>query len=149
MAADPDFATVYEGWRWEHFTAAEMPTIAQPNLPAALLQDPDGDSRNNFAEYAWGRPPKTSDGGSTATASIVNDGGPDYLALTYSRRHNALDVTFTVETTDNLVSGPWTPATTQFGATVQLGNGVEQLIIRDSVPRGTTPRYIRARAVKP
>ncbi len=147
--ADLDFATVYEGWRWEHFTAAEIPTGALPNLPAALLQDPDGDLRNNFAEYAYGRLPKTSDAGSTATVSIVNDGGSAYLALTYTRRHNALDVTYTVETTDNLSAGPWTPATTQIGSTIQLGNGVEQLTIRDSVPRGGPPRFIRARAEKP
>ena len=148
-AADADFANVYEGWRWDHFIAAEMPTGALPNLPAALLLDPDGDLHLNVAEYAFGRLPKTSDGSALTAASIVSDAGTDYLAVTFNRRHKALDLTYTIETTDDLAAGPWIPTTQQFGTVTDLGNGIEQVTFRDTIPQGATPRYIRVHATKP
>ena len=147
--ADADFANVYEGWRWDHFIAAEMPTGALPNLPAALLQDPDGDLHLNFAEYAFGRAPKTADGSALTVASIVNDAGTDYLAVTFKRRHKALDLTYTIETTDDLATGTWIPTTQQFGTISDLGNGIEQVTFRDTIPQGATPRFVRVSASKP
>ena len=59
----------------------------------------------------WGLNPRVADYSPLATASTVTDGGARYLAITFSRRHKALDVTCTVETSDDL-NGPWTPTTT-------------------------------------
>ncbi|MEK0448137.1 MAG: hypothetical protein RL088_405 [Verrucomicrobiota bacterium] len=154
-ADNGDFANHYDGWRWDHFNAGEiyLPEPANPpnTLNTALVgpsADAEGDGLSNFAEYAFGRQPRVHDNSALTTASIVNDGGLNYLAVTFKRRHKALDVTYTVETTDTL-GGVWTPAGTQVGSISDLGNGIEQVTIRDSVPQGSTPRYIRVRAVKP
>lgn len=146
-APDTDFANVYEGWRWDHFTSLEMPTVALPNLPAALTQDPDGDGIQNVGEYAFGRGGKIPDNGSVLNASIVNEGGTNYLAVTFKRRHKALDLTYIVEVTSDF--SLWVPIATQVGAVQDLGGGVEQVTIRDSQPHAPNdPRWIRVRAVK-
>lgn len=145
--ADADFANVYEGWRWDHFTSQEMPTLALPNLPAAATEDPDGDGLRNISEYAFGHAAKTPDNNNVLNVSIVNDGGTNYLAVTFKRRHKALDLTYTVEATSDLSN--WFPIATQIGAVQDLGNGIERITIRDSQPH--TPgdqRWIRVRAVK-
>ena len=79
----------------------------------------------------------------------MNDAGSDYLAVTFNRRHKALDLTYTIETTDDLATGTWTPTTQQFGTTTDLGNGIEQVTFRDTIPQGATPRFVRVRASKP
>jgi hypothetical protein len=150
-AGDADFANVYEGWRWDYFSAAEMPTPLYPDLPAALTQDPDGDGWLNFSEYAFCRHPRLHDNTAPlAVPSIVNDGGSNYLAITFKRRHKALDVTYTVETSSDPTNNSWAPVNIQVGATTDLGNSVDQVTYRDNVPQtGATKRYIRVRAVKP
>jgi hypothetical protein len=80
-------------------------------------------------------------------SSIVNEGGTNYLAVTFKRRHKALDLAYTVEASSDLSS--WAPISTQVGAVQDLGNGIEQVTIRDTEPH--TPgsqRWIRVRAVK-
>jgi hypothetical protein len=144
---DSDFANVYEGWRWDHFTAPEMPTDAFPNLPAAMMQDPDGDGLRNIGEYAFGRVAKVPDNNTVFSASVVNDGGTNYLAITFKRRHKALDLTYFVEATSDLNN--WTPATTLIGTVQDLGNGVEQVTIRDTQPfESGDKRWMRVRAAK-
>jgi hypothetical protein len=140
-SADADFAYTYEGWRWDYFTSAEIGTIGGPAF------DVEGDGLINVGEYAFGRAAKTADSAALSTASIVNDGGTDYLAITFPRRHNALDLTFVVEAADS-PAGPWSQVTTQFGPTVDLGNGVDQVTIHDSQPKGPTPRFMRVRVTK-
>jgi hypothetical protein len=149
-AGDTDFANVYEGWRWDYFTAAEMPTALQPGLPAALTQDPDGDGWNNFSEYAFCRLPRTHDNTTPlSVGTLVNDGGTQYLAATFKRRHKALDVTYTVETCGDLTNNSWGLVDIQVGATIDLGNGVEQVTYRDNVPHVPgAKRYLRVRAAK-
>ena len=114
-----------------------------------MLADADADRLNNFEEYAWARNPRSADNVSLTTASIVNDGGTNYLAVTFKRPHKALDVTYTVQTSDNLATGPWTPTTNQFGPTLDLGGGAEQVTFRDTAALSTTTRFIRVRATKP
>jgi hypothetical protein len=150
-----DFAHHFDGWRWDHFNAAEiyLPEPANPpnTVNAALVgpaADAEGDGLSNLAEYAFGRQPRSHDHSALATPAIVTDSGSPYLAVTFKRRHKALDVVYTVETTDNL-SGTWTPTTFQIGAALDLGNGIEQVTYRDTIVQGTTPRFIRVRAVKP
>ena len=154
-SADADFANVYEGWRWDHFSAAQIYLPSPPNpahtVNAALVgpaADAEGDLLANLGEYAFCRVPTAADNTALSTASIVNDAGSDYLAITFRRRHNALDLTYTIETTGNLVSGPWLPTTTQVGATADLGGGIEQVTFRDTIPQSAGQRFIRVRAVK-
>lgn len=149
-ATDASFAQVYEGWRLDYFTEAELPTASSPNLPAAFHLDIDLDGLNNFTEYAFGRLPRTADNGTPLTTpSVVTDGASDYLAITFVRRHNALDLTYIIETTGDLATGVWHPATILVGIPTDLGNGLEQVTYRDAIPRTPdSPRFIRVRALK-
>ncbi len=143
---DADFANVYEGWRYSHFTTLEFPSPAFPTAPAALTVDPDLDFLNNLYEYAFGRNPRVADGRGLVSGSIVNVAGTDYCAITFTRRHKALDLTFTVEATGDFVT--WTPVNLPVGAEIDLGGGIEQVTYRDSVPSSSGQRYLRVRAVK-
>ncbi len=154
-ADNGDFANHFDGWLWDHFNAGEiyLPTSANPayTVNTALVGpavDAEGDGLTNLAEYAFGRQPRVHDNSALSTAVIVNDAGNNYLAVTFKRRHKALDISYTVETTDTL-GGTWTPTTQQFGGTTNLGNGIEQVTFRDSTPQGITSRFIRVRAVMP
>ena len=147
---DSQNSRVFEGWRWDHFSLAEIPTLLTPNTIGALTADADGDGLNNFAEFAFGRLPRTADNpGSLATGGRVTDGGNDYLCVTFRRAKNALDVTYLVEVNADITNaGGWSNVGVFVSAT-DLGNGTEQVCFRDIVPIGASPRYIRVRAVKP
>ena len=145
-AGDADFANVYEGWRWDHFTELEFPTLANPNAPAAVAVDAEGDLLSNHAEYAFGRNPRVADHSGLASGSLVDVSGTKYGAITFKRRHKALDLTYTVEVTGDFTT--WTPVDLPVGTPVDLGNGIEQVTYRDSDPSGPVKRFLRVRAVK-
>ena len=65
---------------------------------------------------------------------------------TFTRRHKALDLTYTVEATGDFTT--WTPVDLPVGPPLDLGNGLEQVTYRDSAPAGPTPRFLHVRAVK-
>ena len=147
---DTQTARVFEGWRWDHFTLAEIPTLLVPNTAGALTADPDGDGMNNFTEFAFGRAPRTADQPGALTAGgRVTDSGNEYLCVTFRRARNALDVTYNVEANADLTNAAgWTNVGVLVSAT-DLGNGIEDVCFRDNTPIGATPRYMRVRAVKP
>lgn len=147
---DTQYSRVFEGWRWDHFTLAEIPTLLTPNTAGALTADPDEDGMNNFSEFAFGRMPRTADQpGALSTGGRVTDSGSDYLCVTFRRARNALDVTYFVEANSDLTNpAGWTHVGVLVSAT-DNGNGTEEVCFRDNTPIGATPRYMRVRAVKP
>jgi hypothetical protein len=138
---DTTFPQVFEGWRHDHFTPAEE----QNATISSLLADPDGDGLNNAMEYAFGDNPRVADGPVANTPSIVNVDGIDYLAVTFVRRKNALDLTFTIEVSGDLAA--WRPVNLQVGTGTPVGTEFEQVTFRDDQP-SSEPRFIRVRAVK-
>lgn len=148
-APDTGYSTVYEGWRLDYFTPAELPTEASPDLPAALTQDPDLDGLNNFEEYVFAHAPKVSDHTTQLTvAGLMSESGSTYLTITFVRPRNALDVIYNVEGSHNLTNPSGWATTGILVNTVDLGNGREQVTYRDSVPVGTGTRHLRVRAAK-
>ena len=152
--ADADFANHFDGWRWDHFAENEIYLPSPPNPsrtpnPAfvAATADVDGDGLNNVGEYAFGRNPRANDNHALTAPGTTTIGPDKFLTVTFTRRHQALDITYTIETTDTL-GGTWIPTTEQVGATTDLGNGIEEVTYRDTVPQGASGRYIRVRAVK-
>jgi hypothetical protein len=73
--------------------------------------DPDGDGRNNFAEYAFGGNPANPDPGHVPTGALRSIDQTNFFEYVYARRrtpHNGL--VYTVESCSNLLSKDWATA---------------------------------------
>jgi hypothetical protein len=126
----PD-GTSYNYTRWLYET--ELAANDQ-----ASTADPDGDAQNNTLEYAVGTAPRAF-GPSASSLSTVVDAGQSYLALTFRRRTDARDVTYTVQASDDLVR--WSSGPVLFGSATPDGAGFERVTYRDTVPRtSSAPR---------
>ncbi len=152
---DADFANHFEGWLWDQFTEAEiyLPSPPNPSRTAnfALVgpdADADEDGLNNLGEYAFCRNARAQDNYGLTTAGTTTVGPDTFLTITFTRRHKALDLTYTIETSETL-DGTWTPTTEQVGPTTDLGNGAEQVTFRDTVPQNASRRFIRVQAMQP
>jgi hypothetical protein len=69
--------------------------------------DHDGDSFNNFYEYALNGDPVDPQNNGVAPELVSADGGLDYI---YLRRNNDPNLVYIVEARTNLLSGVWTAA---------------------------------------
>ena len=125
-------------WKNQEFTQLE---IADPLVTGPTV-DLDNDGLNTVLEYGFGREPKSAETADSYTAAIVNDGGTDYFGMTFRRQKNALDLTYLVEVSPDLLT--WTAATTLVGAPVDNGDGTENVTIRNSVPvSGQSRSFVR------
>ena len=112
----------YALWKQASFTPAEQ---ADPAISGANA-DPDGDGLSNLMEYAFGLDPKVADPAALPAVSMQNGA----LTLTYTRLHDAGDLTYAVEASDDLIS--WSSGTGLAPATQELS--VTPLdLTRDSV----------------
>lgn len=141
-AGDTDNANGFDGWRFNHWTLGEVTTVG---ALVTTTDDADGDGLTNFAEYAYGKNPRTHDNKSLSTAGIANVSGTNYPTITFTRRHLAADVTWAVQESTNLTV--WA-ATTVLINTVPLGNGLEQVTYRSATAASSTPRYFKVVATK-
>ena len=97
----------YAAWSAEH------PGTADPNA------NPDADELNNRLEYAFARDPNVS--GPVPVSGSVLSG---WLTITFTRRTDASDLTFTPEFSPDLTS--WTPAAVLVSSTPGSGNTVTE-----------------------
>lgn len=74
---------------------------------------------------------------------MIEDGGDSYLALTFKRRNKAVDLTYTVEVSGDLIN--WAAAATEVGVPTDHGDGTETVTVRDIVPADGQRRFIRLR----
>ena len=142
---DSDFADHFTGWRWDHFTVAEI-TLPDGSENAALAgssANPDNDALDNFGEYAFGRDPRVPDAGAFLGIGRVTIGQDTYATVTFRRRHKALDLAYDVQFSSDLAS--WSTTTEQTGAITYLGDGMEEVTFRDTAPVTQTRRYARVR----
>ena len=99
----------------------------------------------NFAEYCFGRNPRVRDASALSQATVANVSGTNYPAVTFTRRHLAVDVAWSVQECGDLAS--WAPTCVLTG-TQLLGNGLEQVTYRSATAASGTPRFFRVVAIK-
>jgi hypothetical protein len=120
------------------------------NLSMAANEDPDGDSADNFAEYAFGTNPLNSNSKPTFTAVVRGTGESRQLGLVFQRRAGR-GVDYYIEASPDLVQ--WTAEPTVITATEPFTNFYDGAGIGRSEYRLTAPipsqgaGFLRVRAV--
>ena len=108
--------------------------------------DEDGDLIMNFAEYAMGTRPRSSDSGVLPRPMTVRFGAEDFLAITFQKSLLATDVTFEIQTSTDLVNWKTSDAFTMVS---EISNGDDETAV--AIWRSTTPitsskiQYLRVR----
>ena len=141
-AGDSYFANVYAGWTKSVFSPSAE---ANPSIGGASA-DPDTDGRSNFEEFIFGGNPLAFETRPQTVSSIVSVAGTDYLAITFDRRHNAIDTACIVQACGDLTT--WIPVDIPIGTATDLGGGMERVTYRDSVPLSSGQRFLRVRATR-
>jgi hypothetical protein len=117
---------------------------------AATAAVPCAEGIANLMKYALGLSPFIQSVGGLPAGSMAAIGGTNYLTLTFVRPHPAPgDITYHVETTDNLSGGTWTPAVVLSGYPVDNGNGTETMRERGALPASSSGQFIRLRVTCP
>jgi len=86
----------YEAWRMKHFTGSA--------LPSNLEDDPDGDGRSNYWEYAFGTDPLAAH--DSAPKPCIFPASEEAYSILLRRPVNAIDIRYRLESSSNL--GEWT-----------------------------------------
>jgi len=137
-----------EAWRVANFGNPSDPAVSGDSA------NPSGDGIVNFLKYAYGLNPLVVATNGLPYWTVVNSGGTNYLALTFQRATNAVDCTFTVLVTSNLVSQSslWQTGSSYAGANIvsdtayttevsrMISNAVEVITVRDNVPMNAAPQ---------
>lgn len=110
-------ATTFDSWATTH------------GVTASNVEDPDSDGINNLLEYALDLDPNANESASgLPTVAPENDGGTDYLTLTYRKNLDAPDLTYTIETSTDLTT--WSVATVESDTVITAdldGDGSSEL----------------------
>lgn len=128
----------YSDWQATRFTAGELAnsTISGP------AADPDGDGLCNLLEYAANLGPKVPE---TNGQPVLGTGG-SALTLTYIRRKDVSDLTYTVEVSNDLQTWNSGPSYTQEFSVTTLDTLRDQVVARDLTPTSSiTRRFLRLR----
>ncbi len=141
--ANPPLGMVYNFWANTPFNTAERDDalISGPDV------DIDHDGLSNALEYALNGNPKASSEDRLPVASVVTAGAESYLALTFRRWKNDLDLEYVPEISDGL-GFDWTPiGGVIVGAPIDNSDGTETVTIRDTEPANVGRRFMRLRVV--
>jgi hypothetical protein len=120
----------FETWLFNQFGAnANDPTIAGPTA------DPDHDGFTNLAEYAFNLNPNSVDATQpySITTAVDSVDHQTYLVLQYTRRLPPRDITYHVETANDLLSWVEDPTVAhEFSASADP-NGITETVVARSV----------------
>jgi hypothetical protein len=119
-AAETGASQTFEGWRHDYFTPVEE----DDSLIGGISANPDGDLRDNLAEYAFGTHPRQTGEPITTELATVTVEGVTYPAIRFIRAKQALDLTFGVQISTDLTT--WAPSGFLAGVPEDLGNGTEE-----------------------
>lgn len=134
------FSHHYTGWLHDHFSLGEQSNalISGPDA------DPDGDGQSNFSEYAFGSDPRQHDARSVLTPAVATSSGNHSLSVTFKKRHNAVDLSYTVETTTDL-SGTWTTEPWNQTSSTPTADCCEIVTWTQPSPTSTAKHFARVR----
>jgi hypothetical protein len=140
---DSDFASHFSGWRWDHFSPAEifLPDGSENTSLAGPDADPDLDGLSNFLEYAFGSNPRSPQGPPATSPGTTTSGPDSFATITTPLRHKGLDFTTTAQFSSDLAT--WLTATTPSSPPSNLGNNLDSVTFRDPTPLSSTSRFAR------
>jgi len=134
----------YENWSKTNFTQAELdqPGITGPG------DDINMDGLPNLYAYAFGYDPHITPNDSLLpVVSIIDDGGQDYLSISFRRLLDAADLTYVAEFSTDLST--WTAADQQVGAADDNSDGTETVMFHSGTTKAAAPRqFFRVRVTK-
>lgn len=133
-ANGPVFTYTFDSWKNYYFDAAGQLDL----LISGPGADRESDGIVTLLEFGLGLNPNLNDVGRLPYPGVVNDGGEDYLTITFRRLKKAIDLDYRVMVSDNLTG--WIQATTEIGVPTDNGDGTETVTIRDSVKLVDSPR---------
>ena len=137
-------ATTFSIWKENYYS----PTDAADDGISGAASDGDGDTKTALMEYATATDPGNADTDNLPTSSIIEVGGIDYFAITYTRQKHAIDLTYHAEIGDSL--SDWAAITTVVGAPTDHGDGSETVTLRSDQPASDDLRqFVRLRVVTP
>jgi hypothetical protein len=138
--ADTDLSQAYRGWDNFHFTEAERST----NSISGPYQDPDGDGRLNWVEYALGSDPWARDAEPVGFtwAEVV---GERHAALRFKRPAHALDVNYELLATGDLVNELWNVVGDTVLEASPLSDSRESVTLREASAATPRARFYRLR----
>ncbi|HWI59019.1 MAG TPA: hypothetical protein VNZ22_17470, partial [Bacillota bacterium] len=141
----------YEYSPWHAWQFAQF----GPGYPGSALTadaaDPDGDGVANLLEYAFGMNPNSASRSALPAASMIATNDNNYLAVRFSRRLPPSELTYTVQTSTDLVG--WTDgvAWSDSGAVTSVGHttvvsGGTNTVVRVDTPLSILPQmFLRVR----
>ena len=132
----------FDAWRFSKFTAAEL---ADPSLSGDLA-DFEKDGIKNLHEYAFGLEPKTADVTGLPAQFLQPSGA---LAISYTHVKSAVDISYIVEVSNDLVTWYFGPANTSLIGTDDHG-ATETLKYGSLLPLDASKRqFMRVRVTRP
>ncbi|HIL69398.1 MAG TPA: hypothetical protein EYG38_06055, partial [Verrucomicrobia bacterium] len=128
----------FDGWKKQFFTEEEQ---GDSDISSSL-SDIDHDGLPNLLEYAYGLDPKSPDSEAILTAAIVQQDGDLFLDITYRRQKHPLDLSYTLEFSENL--SDWATVQISIVETNDNPDGTERVTFRSNLNRESYQhRFIR------
>lgn len=137
-AEEPAPPGTYAAWVQTSFTPAQQ---VNPDI-SDFTADPDGDGFNNLSEFAFATSPFEPDTPDIRFVWWV-DGEETYPALQFPRPALRVRLLYELLASDDLWL--WTPVATESVQTSELGNGVEDVVYRDTQTASAPHRFLRLR----
>jgi hypothetical protein len=114
------------------------------------LGDIDNDGRNNLLEYAFNTSPQGNEANPVSAIPVTKAAdGLQYLEVRYPRRIGALDLLYTVEISDDLITWPSPGVTSELVSITANPDGITETVIVRVLPatNATSKKFVRVRVV--